>query len=79
VTELNVSNGYFSEIKGLGKFKKLSELSVKRVTKAVRAHLRHEFGKRAVSPSVAPRGSTIPLKAGKERASCMAHLGITLF
>jgi hypothetical protein len=41
---LYVANGYFSEISGLGKNKEFSELSVKRVTKAVREHLGNVFG-----------------------------------
>ena len=41
---LYVANGYFSELSGLGKKKEFSDLSVKRITKAVREHLRKVFG-----------------------------------
>lgn len=41
---LIVQNGFKSELSGLGKNKYISDLSEKRITKAVREKLRLEFG-----------------------------------
>ena len=44
MNSLTVTNGYVGDLPGLGRIRKLESLSEKRITKAVRAKLRLEYG-----------------------------------